>query len=634
MTRSIAHSLWLRQTAYTVVVVAIVAAAVSGVEVVLSYHAERDRMQNFGNDLVDSFSDAAARAAFHVDRRQARSVVDGIMQYDELADVKITTDLGLVLAHRTRTVDGSSIKPLADWLFSDVTVFRQKLTIDRSEFVSGQQSLVNIGPTPVGDIVIHVDSAAVGRSFFYNVRALIVGLVVEFFLLATALAFIFYRTITKPLQGVAKQLGALDSQGTDLTNLTISPYHRQDELGLVVDRTNELLNRIAEQQADLIQREKVAALGSMLAELAHELNNPLAVVTAQAELLAETAKDKETQERAQKILRPAIRSASIVRKFLSLARQRKIEKTVLDVHRLINDAVEMLNYQFTKRNIVVHKKIDADIAMIWGDGAQLGQVLMNILLNAHQALAGCEGDRDIQIHASSVCASDGVRITITDNGPGIPEEIRYRVFQPFFTTKPEGRGTGLGLSLCKSVVEGHGGSITIEEIEPHGTEVVIKLPGTTRKLSDIQVRAHLAQTLTSMRILVVDDEDSLASSIAEVLENYGHTAVTAGSAEQAMALLASERFDIILADVHMPVTDGMTFYRQAQTLDADTAEKFIFITGDSLDPDLVEFFDEQHRPYLTKPFEIGDLVRAIEKLALASGTSPSANESSERLRNV
>jgi CheY-like chemotaxis protein len=295
----------------------------------------------------------------------------------------------------------------------------------------------------------------------------------------------------------------------------------------------------------------------------------------------------------------------------------------------------MLNYQFTNRNIVVHKNIDADIAKIWGDGPQLGQLLMNVLLNAQQALSGRGGDREIRIHASSVKASDSVAITITDNGPGIPEDVRHKVFQPFFTTKPEGRGTGLGLSLCKSVVEGHGGSITIEEVEPHGTKVVIQLPGSTGQVSDIHVRAHLAQTLNSMRILVVDDEESLASSIAEVLENCGHTVVTAGSAKQAMTHLTSDKFDIILADVHMPVTDGMAFYRQVQNLDADMADKFIFITGDSLDPELISFFDEQHRPYLNKPFEIGDLVRAIEKLALSSThVISSANEGSERLRNV
>lgn len=622
MTRSIAHSLWLRQTAYTVVVVAVVAAAISGIEVVLSYNTEHDRMRTFGDHLVESFADSAARAAFHIDRQQAQSVVDGIMQYEELDEVKITTDLGLVIAHRTRSADGVARSRLADWLFSDVTVFTKELMIDRAEFISGREIQANAALIAVGNIFVHADAAAVGRSFLSNIRARIIGLAVEFLLLATALAFIFYQTITKPLLGVAQQLRALDSQSTELTNLTTPDYHQQDELGLVVRSTNRLLTRISEQQVDLIHREKVAALGSMLAELAHELNNPLAVVTAQAELLAETSTDKATQERAQKILRPARRSASIVRKFLSLARQRKIEKTVLDVRKLINDGIEMLSYQFKKRNIVIHKKIDADIAQIWGDGAQLDQVFMNILLNAQQALAVCEGERIIRIQASSIAASDDVGITITDNGPGIPEQLQHKVFQPFFTTKPEGRGTGLGLSLCKSVVEAHGGSITIESSTTSGTKVFIRLPGTTRQESDIHVRAHLAQTLTSMRILVVDDEESLASSIAEVLESCGHSAVAVGSALQAMTLLESEKFDIILADVHMPVTDGMAFYLQAQDLDADMARKFIFITGDSLDPDLVEFFEDQHRPYLNKPFEIGDLVRAIEKLALSPETIP------------
>ena len=367
----------------------------------------------------------------------------------------------------------------------------------------------------------------------------------------------------------------------------------------------------------------------MLAEVAHELNNPLAVVTAQAELLAETANDQETLRRAEKILRPAKRCAVIVRKFLSLTRQRKIEKTVLDVRRLINDAIDLLSYQLSKRSIVVHKKIDVDVPKLWGDGPQLSQVLINLLINAQQALSGFDSVRELYIQASSATGNNKVKIIVADNGPGIPESIRDKVLQPFFTTKPEGRGTGLGLSFCKSVIEAHAGSITIENAIPHGTKIIIELPGTNRSELDVSVRAHLAPTQSSLRVLVVDDEESLASSIAEVLEKYGHRATTACSAAQAMSLLESESFDIILADIHMPVTDGMAFYHNVMNFEPELAEKMIFITGDSLDQKLLEFFDEHRRPYLNKPFEIGELIRAVEHLALSPTAFPSANRSSE-----
>ncbi|MGI9225582.1 MAG: hybrid sensor histidine kinase/response regulator [Woeseiaceae bacterium] len=611
-------SLWVRQTTYTVIVVAVVAIALTGTEIMSSYHGERARLQDFGNQLIDSFYDAAARAAFHVDRLQAEAVIEGLMKFEELQYVSISTDLDTVLARRTRQRSGPGEDRLAVWLFSDIANFQRTLTIDRSEFVSGQQ-LVG-GPVPVGRIELSADSAVIGHSFVSNIRTRIIDLAIELLVLGTALAYIFYLTTTKPLVNVAEQLGEIDPHGSELARLSHLESHSDDELGLVVDRINELLRRIDEQQADLIHREKIAALGSMLAEVAHELNNPLAVVTAQAELLSETAADEKTRERAHKILRPAKRCASIVRKFLSLARQRKIEKSVLDVRRLIGESVEMLNYQFAKRNIRVKTEIDPDVARIWGDGAQLGQVLINILINAQQSLAGADGDKEISICAGPGKGVESVAISVTDTGPGIPAEIRHKIFDHFFTTKPDGRGTGLGLAYCKSVVEAHGGTIAARYVRPHGAEFVIELPSTARAEESTPARARPGQSLSALRVLVVDDEEPLATSIAEVLSRYGHLPTTAFSASQAIDRLAGADFDVILADVHMPDEDGMDFYRRVLAMDKTMAERFVFVTGDALDPRLTAFFEEQRRPHINKPFELRELIAVIEQVLLAPRT--------------
>jgi signal transduction histidine kinase/ActR/RegA family two-component response regulator len=611
-----------------VVVVAVVAVALTGTEVVSSYHGERDRLLQFGTHLIDTFEDAAARAAFHVDQLQAEAVVEGLINFDELQYVDISTDLNAVLARRTRQHDEFGEDPLAAWLFSDVTKFERVLTVDRSEFVSGSQRTDNEGIVSVGTIEVWVDPIVVGHTFTSNIRARIIDLAIEFLILGTALAYIFYLTTTKPLVNVADQLGEIDPQGSELARLEKLKSHRDDELGLVVDRINELLRRIDEQQADLIHREKIAALGSMLAEVAHELNNPLAVVTAQAELLAETATDQKTLERAHKILRPAKRSASIVRKFLSLARQRKIEKSVLDARRLIGESVEMLNYQFVKGNIRIETDIDSGVARIWGDGSQLGQVLINILMNAQQSLSGIDGDKVISVAARPGKNGESVRIAVTDSGPGIPLEIRHKVFDHFFTTKPEGRGTGLGLAFCKSVVEAHGGTIKVENAEPHGARFVIELPSTARTEEKAHGSVHLDHPLSALQVLIVDDEEALASSMAEVLSRHGHSATTAFSSEQAIALLDGANFDVILADVHMPGEDGMDLYRRVLAIDKTMAERFVFVTGDSLDPTLIDFFEEQQRPYLNKPFELRELITVVERVLLTPKTmqAPYKNE--------
>ncbi len=615
MTRSTRNSLWLRQTAYTVIVFALVAVAFTSLEIVSSYKSERSRFQELGNELIDAFYNAAARAAFHVDRLQAESVIEGMMRFEELQYVSITTDLDTVLARRTRQFeDSSGASALAIRLFADITTYQRDLTVDRSDYVVGEQREHNDGLVIVGKFEIRADPGVIGQTFADVIKARIVYLLIEFLLLASALAYIFYRTTTRPLMDVAEQLRGLDLRDTKMVGLTNLRAHRDDELGLVIDRINDLFRRIEEQQTDLIHREKIGALGSMLAEVAHELNNPLAVVSAQAELLAETASDDRTRERAYKILNPAKRCADIVRKFLSLARQRKIEKTVLDVQSLVTESLEMLGYQLAKRNVMVKTDIAPDTPKIWGDGSQLSQVLINIVVNAQQSLSSSDLARNIHIRAYSDANSEKVTISIADNGPGIPANIRNKIFDHFFTTKPEGRGTGLGLAFCKSIIEAHGGSIAAADVEPTGAMFVIELPSTNRESEDVSILARTQKSLSNLRVLVVDDDEPLATSIAEVLTQYGHSPTTAFSAEQAIVRLERSEFDVILADVHMPETDGMEFYRRAISMDKALTEKFVFVTGDALDPRLIDFFEEQHRPYINKPFELQELVAIVENV--------------------
>ncbi len=612
MTRFITHSLWVRQTAYTVLVIAAIAIAVAGFDMVSKYNDENTRLQQFANHLIDSFYDATARAAFHVDPLQADSVIEGMMQFEELQLVSIRTDLGTALATRERTTDSAATDRLAIWLFSEMVSYDRELVVDRSDFVTGQQHSSGGATVVVGHIRITLDPTVIGGSFVTSVRRRSFELIIEFLILGAALGFIFYMTTTKPLVEVADRLGDINPHGMELERLRHSKSHRHDEFGLVVDRINDLLGKIDEQKANLIHREKIAALGSMLAEVAHELNNPLAVVTAQAELLAETATDDKTRNRAEKILRPARRSADIVRKFLSLARQRQVEKEVLNVDELINESLDMLKYQLDKRSIAVNFEIDPGAAKVWGDKANLGQVVVNIIVNAQQALTRMDGEKNIGIGVRVDDVAEKITISFADNGPGISPEIRDKVFDHFFTTKPEGRGTGLGLAFCKSVVEDHGGTIVVNAVEPRGTNLVITLPRTRKVRESVRLNPKADDFPKALKVLVVDDEETLATSIAESLSRSGHQPSTAFSCEQALLRLVDTDFDVILADVHMPGGDGLEFYRRVFANDERMAKRFVFVTGDSLDPRLAQFFEEERRPHINKPFELSDLVSIVE----------------------
>ncbi|ETX01159.1 MAG: hypothetical protein ETSY1_08470, partial [Candidatus Entotheonella factor] len=446
------------------------------------------------------------------------------------------------------------------------------------------------------------------------------------FLLAAALAFIFHRTLTRPLLRYADQLSRIDPQGVTASKATVPPGHERDEFGLVVIRTNELLERIhdlrqAEMQAKeaLLHQERVAALGSLLAGVAHELNNPLAILTAQAELLSETAEDEKTRARADKILKPAERCARIVRTFLALARQREVKKDHVDIELLIHDACELLAYPFKTHDISVSIDIESGLPTIWGDGAQLSQALINLLVNAQQALMDVPGPRTVHIRA--IQAEKHLSVTVSDNGPGIPEAIRNRIFEPFFTTKAEGHGTGLGLSYCLSVADNHNGAIAVDRQRERGASITITLPTDVPPAASLdEQKPPASEAWQALRVLIVDDETELVSSLVEQLEHLGHAAYGCSNATAALEALQYNAFDLILSDIRMPGVDGPGLYEDVCTHYAPLGDRFIFITGDSLDERARRFIETRLVPCIHKPFQIRELENAIHRVMAASET--------------
>jgi CheY-like chemotaxis protein/two-component sensor histidine kinase len=364
----------------------------------------------------------------------------------------------------------------------------------------------------------------------------------------------------------------------------------------------------------------------MLAGVAHELNNPLAVVMAQTELLAETANDEKTRQRAQKILKPVERCSRIIRTFLALARHRDTRKSNINIEDLISDVRELLEYQFRANEINVVVIIESNFPEIWGDGAQISQVLLNFLINSQQALMEIDQGRSIIIEAATV-KENKVRIIVSDNGPGIPDSIRNRVFEPFFTTKPEGQGTGLGLSFCQNVADSHSGTIEIDREVSSGTRITFELPvGEGTPITSMKEIPIAKNRDKSLRILVVDDETSLLESIVEQLIRLGHTAYGCSNAEHALELVMNQVFDIVVTDIRMPGIDGPAFYEMVSAKRPLLRDRFIFITGDSLNQRASSFIDSKIAPCIKKPFKIADLNRTINEIANRSDTHAAENE--------
>jgi two-component system NtrC family sensor kinase len=382
-----------------------------------------------------------------------------------------------------------------------------------------------------------------------------------------------------------------------------------------LERQNRSLEQIvAERTERLLQSEKVATMGALLAGVAHELNNPLAVVTGQAQLLSGTVSDPVVVRRAEKIDNAARRCVRIVRNFLALARRRAPERGEVQLNDVAQEAVELLAYELRTGNVEVSLGLAEDLPVLWADGHQLHQVLVNIVANAHHAMRQSRTPRRLSITTERGPGQE-VRLAIADTGPGIPAEIRAKIFEPFFTTKPPGEGTGLGLSLCRGIVEEHGGTIGVESEPGRGTTFLIRLPVVPRPT--VEAAPDIAEAplvaVGPKTILIVDDEAEIAAILVEALERDGYHTETSENGVDALRRLEERAYDLVLSDTKMPVMDGIELYREMERRFPKLQRRIIFVTGDVLDTEKQHFIESTGVPILTKPFDLSEVRRVVRR---------------------
>jgi CheY-like chemotaxis protein len=360
-------------------------------------------------------------------------------------------------------------------------------------------------------------------------------------------------------------------------------------------------------------------MGSLLASVAHELNNPLAVILLQTELLQQDTSSGPLAGYAEEITRAAARCERLVRQFLTLARQHTPERTVVDLNALITGTVELLAPAFRVGNIAVDLRLAADLPRLWADPHQLQQVLVNLLTNAQQALRDLAGPRQVTLTTRGDPTQTWVTLEVADTGPGMSPDVRARIFEPFFTTKPPGVGTGLGLPLCQGIVESHGGTISLTSVPGQGSTFRVELPasGVPETAAAPASQGDVSSTVQCLSVLLVDDEPGIASGLARLLRRDGHAVEIAANGQVALDKLRECPYDLILSDLRMPELDGPGLYRVLAQHYPQLLTRFIFLTGDTLSPDTVAFFAQSNVPQLTKPFSAVAVRRAIAQVLQA-----------------
>jgi len=363
----------------------------------------------------------------------------------------------------------------------------------------------------------------------------------------------------------------------------------------------------------LLQAEKMAALGQTISGVAHELNNPLATILSWAERLAERNVDDKTRQGLEVILAESERAARIVRNLLTFARKRQTTRAMVDLNQVVRETLALRAYEQKVSNVQVVEALTSGLPEVFADGHQIKQVLLNLVINAEQACIGANGRGTIVVRTSHDADRGSAVLEVNDDGPGIAEERQGRVFDPFFTTKEVGQGTGLGLTVAYAIVNEHSGRIWLKS-SGIGTSFFVELPVSGQHLNAPAARAAQQpislEAFKGLRVLVVEDEPALAVAVSEALEDAGFTVDRAGDGEEGLTRLTEANYDLIVCDLKMPRIDGMQFYRAMAAATPALARRVIFVTGDVAGTDAERFLEETACRWLSKPFRLGDLLRA------------------------
>jgi two-component system NtrC family sensor kinase len=364
----------------------------------------------------------------------------------------------------------------------------------------------------------------------------------------------------------------------------------------------------------ILQSEKMAALGQTISGVAHELNNPLATILSWAERLSEKSLDDTVKRGVSVILSEAERAARIVRNLLTFARKRQSTRAMIDLNALVKETIALRAYD-RMPTLSVSAELDSTLPNVFADAHQIQQVLLNLMINAEQAMLEANGRGALVIRTRHDAEHDNAIVEVSDNGPGIPAEAQTRIFDPFFTTKDVGKGTGLGLTVAYAIVQEHGGRIRMRPTTGAGATFAVELP-----MGPVDATAKPARPILppmeaarGASVLIVEDERALAAAVAEALSDAGLKVDHAGDGEEALACLRHETYDVVICDLKMPRVDGMTLYRAIAAATPELARRVIFVTGDVAGTDAERFLEESGCRWLAKPFRLSELLRAVRE---------------------
>jgi two-component system NtrC family sensor kinase len=393
-------------------------------------------------------------------------------------------------------------------------------------------------------------------------------------------------------------------------------------------RAYEDLRRTQEQ---LLQSEKMSAVGQLISGVAHELNNPLTAILGYAQLLEGAGLEARSADYVRKLFKQAQRTHRVVQNLLSFARQRKPQKQEVDLRKVLEESITLREYDLKVNNVSLQRDIPEDLPSVIADPHQLEQVFLNIINNALDAMVEGSVGGVLKVRVSRRDAY--VCVEFEDNGPGIKDPSR--IFDPFYTTKSVGKGTGLGLSICYGIVKEHGGEIVARNRDEGGATVEVRLLASEKPAQTETVPASpRREAVLAGRVLVVEDEEAVLEFERDVLVGAGAEVTTSMSVEDTKRLLRNGAYDVIVMNGIMPGECTAREMYEWVAANCPGRENGLLLTFSTMtDQETRSFLQEHNVPSLAKPFEVADLISHVRTLSQREG-KPAPNTATDGRTSV
>lgn len=379
------------------------------------------------------------------------------------------------------------------------------------------------------------------------------------------------------------------------------------------EETTRAYDDLRKTQEQLLQSEKMSAVGQLISGVAHELNNPLTAIVGYAQLLEQESLSERAIDFVQKLYKQTQRTRRVVQNLLSFARQRKPFKQDVDLRRVIDEALALRDYDLKLNNITVERSFSDSFPHVVADAHQLEQVFLNIINNAVDAML--EGPRGglLRVSADTDEEHHSAVVEFRDTGPGIKDT--KRIFDPFYTTKTVGKGTGLGLSICYGIVKEHGGDITAFNHPDGGAVFQIRLPLTVRTRFQEVAQPPVPREALRGKILIVDDEEAVLDFERELLSGAGAEVHCTMEGTEAIKLMQMQSFEAIVIDSKMPGQfDSPDVYRWALQNRPELATRFLFTVSHATESSVRQFLDEYALTHIEKPFQVSELISTLRRI--------------------